>query len=406
MVAAILLLVFIKILLCKTLCHKRALIALVVLIGYLFISALDMIWLFNVENTPLHPSDPINYYYNAITNPFSEVFAEGHSNMLYPIINWIMSRFWQDPYWFCVWIKIDNCLLAILIYLLLTCKKQSLTAIDYIILFNPYMILTLNRNVRDLYIILFVLMIFVGMGVIKSIRVNKFWLIVSIFLLSITRAILIAPLLAVWFSMKWSKFSKIQKALSLIVITAISIIGFDLLIKESMNQMISSMAYSGQDYEELKPLLSGNYSISAWFAFAKKFVMAFAIFLFTPNPLNYFVEWFSSMTETGAYNIYTGFDNVLIFLGSIYYYIFIVPYIINVFYNYRKYNKHLLLFSLLFTILYSVSYLGQTDIRNHNTFIYFFLASILYSTQRIDIRIKDYIGSILLCLGIHKFSSK
>lgn len=406
MIIAIIFIIFIKLLISNTICRRRRSTAILTLFVYLSISIIDMIWLFNVENAPLHPSDPINYFYNAINHPFSEVFEEGHSNMLYPIINWVMTRFWSNPYWFCLLIKIDNSLLAIIIYLLLTCKNPRLTIFDYIILFNPYLILTLNRNVRDLYIILFVLLIFIGIGVIHSIRINKFWLFVSILLLAITRAILIAPLLVVWFSMQWTKLSNAQKFFVLITIILISIAGLEIMIKESMNQMISSMSYSGQDYEDLRPLLYGEYSLSAWFAFCKKFIMAFSVFLFTPNPLNHIVEWYRSMTETGASNIYTGFDNLLILLGSIYYYVFVVPYIINAFYNYTKYNHQLLLFSVLFAVLYSVSYLGQTDIRNHNTFIYFFLASILYSKYRIKIHIKDCMGSILLCLGIHKFSSK
>lgn len=401
MIISIVLLLIIANLLNRTPNNKRRILTIITLIIYAGISLCDMIWLFQIEEIPLHPSDPSNYFNFVISSSFDKIIEE-KSNIFYPIINWILTRVWIDPYWFCVWIKLDNCLLAVLIYLLLTYKNPKVNHIDFLILFNPYMILTLNRNVRDLYIILFSLIIIIGLGAIKNRKIPKSILFIAIILLGFTRPILLGPLAVSWFILKWNQLNSMKKTLCSILMIGIGILGFEIIIFESMNQMISAMDYSGQDYESLLPLVRGDYSVSAITAFLKTIIPAFAVFILTPNPINFWNDWISNMSVTGASNIYTGFDNGLILLGSIYYYIFIIPYLIYCFFHINKFNKAIICFSILFAILYTISFLGQTDIRNHNTFIFFFLVSIMYSSSPIKLKLRHYITSGLLCLGITK----
>ncbi len=400
MIIGVFFLLAIATLLNRTVNKKRKHLAFGILLLYSIISLFDMYWLFQIEEIPLHPSDPSFYFEEAMKVSFTGIFKDSHTNLFYPVINWLLSRVWYDPYWFCIWIKIDNCLIAVFIYLLLTYKNIRIQTIDYILLFNPYMILTLNRNVRDVYLILFILIIIIGMGAIKNRSLPKSILIIGIILLGVTRPVLLGPLAMAWMIMKWKSFNYPIKVFCVCLSLIIGFSVIEILIHESMNQMISAMDYAGEDFEDLKPLLYGDYSLSSIIAFIKRFILSLAIFLLTPNPFNFYSEWTTNMSITGASNIYTGFDNFLIFVGSIYYYAFIVPYFIYCLMNLKRFNKPILWFSIFYAILYAVSYLGQTDIRNHNTFIYFFLVSIMYSKLPIKLKLQEYIASGLLCLGI------
>lgn len=373
-----------------------------VLLVYFIFSLFDYYWLTVVEDMPLHPSDPTGYYLAIRDISFSEIFELDGSNTFYFIVNWFIYKFWQSPYWLSVWIKIDNCFLAILIYLLLTHKLKKVTKFDYILLFNPYMILTINRNVRDLYIILFVLVILIGLKVVGDLRVKKRWALLCIILLLMTRAILVGPLALIYIFMRLKTISK-QMCCFIIGLLSIGVyVAFPLIFRIMSNQMISSMDYIGEDVADLLPFLQNDYSVGSFLILFKRLLIATFVYLFTPNPINFYSNWVQTMSVTGLSNIYTGFDNMLIVLGGWYNYIFVIPYLIFTLFHWKSLNRPLLLFTFLYAILYIVSFVGQTDIRNHNTFIFFFLATLMHSRHSIKLGIKDYAMSLLLLIGISK----
>lgn len=369
---------------------------------YLSISFIDLIWLFQIERRPFHPSDP-TYYYELIKDiSFIQIFKLESSNSFYLIVNWFFNQFWNNPYWISIWVKIDNCLIAIFIYLFLTYDIKTVSKWDYILLLNPYMILTINRNVRDLYIILFVLIILIGIKAIHNRSISKYWILSAIICLSITRIVLFAPIISVWLYNKWETLSKGTRLISLVFLGIVIVGALSFLLKTVMNQMLSSMEFGGENIEDIMPMLSGDISIPSVIAVVKRLGIATVVFIFTPNPINFFYTWIASMDSTGASNIYTGFDNFLIFIGSIYNYVFVIPYIFYTIFNYKYLNKPLLLFTCIYSILYIVSYLGQTDIRNHNTAIFFFITCLMTSRIRIKLKTKEYLLSLAVCMGIGK----
>ncbi|MDE6479936.1 MAG: hypothetical protein K2L45_06660 [Muribaculaceae bacterium] len=384
----------------KTLNPIRRNLILLFLLLYLIISFLDMLWLFSVEERPLHPSDPTEYYEKVKDLNFTQVLDLESSNSFYFIVNWFLNLFWDNPYWISIWVKIDNCLLAVFIYLLLTHNRHNVTKWDYILMLNPYMILTINRNVRDLYIILFVLVILIGLHTIKNLRLPKICVLCAIFSLSITRIILFAPILAVWLFQKWNTLSKKMRYFGVLIVVVAIFCAFTFIMKTMVNQMVSSMDFGGENIEELMPLISGNYSLGSFVALFKRLLIATFVFVFTPNPINFFNSWMTTMNDIGGSNIYTGIDNFIILIGSLYYYIFIVPYIFYCIFRIRTINKSLILFTVIFSILYIISYLGQTDIRNHNTAIFFFIVSLMNSHSAIKLKTKDYLLSLGACFGL------
>lgn len=402
MIIAFILIFFIGSLINKTNSLVRKNLTIIILLIYLSISFIDLIWLFQIEEQPFHPSDPTHYYELIRDISFIQIFNLESSNSFYLIINWILNQFWINPYWISIWVKIDNCLIAVFIYLLLTYNIKTVSKWDYILLFNPYMILTINRNVRDLYIILFVLIILIGLKTIQNRSISKYWIISAVLCLSITRIVLFAPIMAVWLYNKWGTLSKRVRLISLVFFVIITIGAISFLLKTVLNQMLSSMDFVGENIEDIMPILSGDISIPSVIAVVKRLVIAAVVFIFTPNPINFFNTWIDSMNATGASNIYTGFDNFLIFIGSIYNYIFVIPYIFYTIFNYKYLNKSLLLFTCIYSILYIVSYLGQTDIRNHNTAIFFFIACLMTSHIRIKLKPKEYLLSLVVCIGIGK----
>lgn len=390
---------FIFILFCqlsRTISYNRRILVVVALVIYLLVTLGDFYWLCSIQGEAFHPSDPYNYYYKIIDLHFSEVLRIESSNTFYFIINWFYWKIWGDPFLASFFLKINNVLVYICTYLLLTKKKTAVCYIDYLLLFNPYTIMTLVRNVRDIYIILFVVMILLGIGVIKNNRLNFFWVLIAILLLSITRSILLLPLLIVFFELK-KKYFPVYWRYVLYAFTFILLVLFHAtLIRVVGNQMISSIAYIGEETDAFLPLLDGGISISILKSISIRLCIGLISFIFTPHPVNFILNWLATMDQNGSSGIYTGTDNLLIAMGSIFNYLLVLPLVILCVLNYKKCNRSIFIFVTCYIILYVVSYLGVSDIRNRNTAIFFILASVMFSDYNLKLRRKHY----LIMLGI------
>lgn len=390
----------------KTISDNRRILFLVVAGIYFFISFMDLYWLANVEYRSFHLSDPAEYYNQIQDISFWDIFDIDSSNTFYYIINWIYKQTWESKMFISCLVKINNILILLTTYLLLTYVRESVDKYDFLLLLNPYTIMTMNRNVRDLYIILFVVVILCGFKLLNSkIEVSKFWVFLCIPLLFLTRAILFLPLIVIFCYNIRDRFSKNIQVFICLLFVVLAVIFRYKIIHVVGNQMISAMQYIGEDIEAFLPLLSGSLSITMLLTIIKRITIGTLSFLFTPHPINYISKWFENMNAIGTDGIYTGFDNFLISLGAIFNYLFVIPVVIAFFTNWRKINMNLLIFVVVYIFLYVVSYLGVTDIRNRNTAIFFIILGVLYVYPRIKVSFRDYaITGFLFCV-LFLFSS-
>jgi hypothetical protein len=271
-------------------------------------------------------------------------------------------------------------------FLLITKHKQSIDATDYIWLLNPYTIMVTLRNNRDLFIILFVVMILIGIGVYKGYKLGRGATFFAVIMLLLTRAILLAPLFLVFC---YHNRHLLTKSLRQTVIASI-IIAVLLNIKNIQYtigfQIVSVLIlFTEEPYKEYAEILHGNYGVSVLLLYAKRIAMGLIVFLFSPHPVKYISAWTTNMDSAGAWNIYTGVDNFLISAGSIFSYLFFYPILFAIFLNIKKANKATLLFTISVIILYSVAYLGSTDIRNHNLAFIFVLLTFMFAEQPIKV---------------------
>ena len=139
-----------------------------------------------------------------------------------------------------------------------------------------------------------------------------------------------------------------------------------------IHQTVSALSAIGEDITELKPLIDGDFSFSILIHLLGRLFIGLISFLFTPHPVNYWCSWISEMQEYGSYNIYTGIDNFLIWIGSIYAYLLVLPISLNSILRLRKENSVIYAFIILYIIIYTLAYIGVTDIRNRH-FAFFFI---------------------------------
>ena len=384
---------------------ERKYFSLLVIIIYVFFSMWDYYWLINVDNYPFHPSDPSDYYTETKGLSLKQVLGIESSNQLYFVINWYYNSLWYNPYFISFLVKLNNILIFVSAYLLLTRKAFRFTYVDVLLLLNPYTIMTLVRNVRDAYILLFIAMIVVGMGMIPNNRIKKKWLVLAIFLMSITRAVLLIVFALIFVIKYWKRIPKPAQYIILIFAFVSCGLFWTEMVKIVSNQFISAMSDMGEDIEQYLPLLSGEVSLSILQSLLQRIIIALAVFLFTPHPFNFISDWVDGMDSTGALNIYTGFDNFLISCGTIYNYIFIIPIILAYFLNWRRVDKLTLALSIGFIVLYVVAYLGSTDIRNRNTAIFIILSSIIACNINLKIIPRYYLYTIGIFSFIYFFSN-
>lgn len=405
MLLSIVLICILSLQLNKCLSYQRKLLVFVTLLLYFIISMVDLQWLIHVEHMALHYSDPTNYYNSIIGLDFTEVLQIESSNTFYYIINWIYYKIWNTPYAVSFFVKINNILIFFTAYLLLTRYLKSISYVDLILLFNPYAIMTLLRNVRDAYIILFISIILIGLNLIPRNRIKTIWMFLAIVLLSITRIILLFPLAIIaWHKYKGIFSRKTRIAVYLLLIIFI-IIYHEPIFNIIANQMVSAIIDYGEDPEPFLPLLSGSLDLMTIKLALTRVLKAVIVFLFTPHPYNFIHNWLINMNENGSAGIYTGFDNILISIGTIYMYIFTIPLLIASLFDIKLYNKYILIFSILFVLLYTVFYLGNTDIRNKNTALFFILIGIICNGGKPVIKPQYFIVTSIVFLLIYFFGN-
>ena len=180
----------------QTKSKRRRFLSIILLIFYLLFTIGDLFYLNICFDTSFHPSDPTTYYNLTKDIDFTPMLnLEGVSNLFYLIINWFYNHIYGNTFFISLFLKINNVFLLFISYLLLTRFIKKIYYLDIIILLNPYLLLTVIRNVRDLYIILFVSIIIIGFKFFRNNEIKKKYVIITLFLLFLTRPMFISRIL-------------------------------------------------------------------------------------------------------------------------------------------------------------------------------------------------------------------
>lgn len=410
MVISILFVIFLITLWNRTLSNKRKAAVVIAFFLYLCVTIMDFAFLENVLNRFFHFSDPSVYYEE--TKKFVSIkdilYFEEKTNIFYLAVNYYYNHIYDNPYDISFWIKINNILVILTAYLLLTRKQLTFSMLDVFLLFNPYLIVTITRNVRDAYIILFVAMIILGFKYNSRNKCGLLILFSGILLLLMTRPILLVPFVMILLY-RITKKKPIYKYPIIALSVGVFYIFFYTIVDIIVMQSISAMEYVDEDTTKLASLLDHQYSLSTFLILIKRILIGLASFLFTPHPINYYENWVTKSDLFGTLGIYTGFDNFLIFLGAIYSYIFIIPLSLYYFSHYKKYGDQLFLYIVLYIIIYTIAYMGITDIRNKHFAYFFILIALIYNNFRYKHPIREmgkyYLVTLAIFIGIYFISN-
>ncbi|MBR4793272.1 MAG: hypothetical protein IK038_06350 [Bacteroidaceae bacterium] len=246
------------------------------------------------------------------------------------------------------------------------------------------------------------------MNILKDVKKDHLLLLLGIFLLAITRAILLLPVILVILI----RIIKKNARYIYIIIPVVLFVLFyfrDMIISKIVVQTISAMEFVNEDASEFAELLDQQYSLSTLILLLKRFGIGLVALLFTPHPINYFQEWIMGHGALGDFGIYTGFDNFLIVIGAIYCYVFLIPRLFWYVYNHGRISNELFCFILSFVLIYVVAYLGVTDIRNRHLFFFYMMIDIIYKeserSDAIKIDGKFYLLSLCVFVGLFMISA-
>ncbi len=364
----------------NTVSSKRQITVVWALLFYLFVTTLDLVFLEEILHRSFHFSDPSGYYESTHRLAFLDIFKKldiGHA--FYICINWYYNHIYDSTFVISMWIKVNNILVILTAYLLLTRKLKNFSWIDIILLFSPFLVLTIIRNVRDAYIILFLSMIMMGLKYNKDNQCGSITLVAGIALLAITRPILLVPFIIMFVLRGIQNHPWLKYPIMLCVSIGIYYFFFSIM-DIILNQTMSALAYIDEKelVEELNVLFDHQYSLSTCLLLFKRLIVGGVALLFTPHPVNFISLWLENAEANGTMGIYTGVDNLLISLGSIYNYIFIIPLMLYYFFHYKKYGDNIFWFIVLYIIIYTTAYLGVTDIRNRHLAYFFILIALSY----------------------------
>jgi hypothetical protein len=102
---------------------------------YLLITIFDLGWLEFVNHRSFHLSDPSVYYEIVLGVSFWD--ACQLSPPFYYLYNWYYASIYSNPTIVSLFIKFNNVILCLALFLFVTKKKASVNGIDYFLLCSP-----------------------------------------------------------------------------------------------------------------------------------------------------------------------------------------------------------------------------------------------------------------------------
>jgi hypothetical protein len=394
----------------------RANLVIIAFTSYLCVIFGEQMYLENIFDRSFHVSDPSNYFTQIYHLSFERLldFISGdeyRSNVLYYIINWIFLNNFVDQTATALFLKLTNALVFLTAYLLLINKKNEVDYIDLLILFHPFVYFMLIRNVRDAYILFFLaLFIKAYKGKYKS------WVKYGLMAISFFAMYTIRPFFNVLMALlpSLSVLAAVGRMKKLAMIGAVIALSLFLLSSNAFNiqtRLLSAFlsvvtfheGYNEEREAALTEVVEGDASGGGFiFSYFGRVIQGFAVFLFTPHPINYGTKFLDEEIH-GMWNIYTNFDNTLIVLGSIVNYLIVFPLMIKFFHKINTIDRTISYVVIFFVITYSIFQLGITDPRIKYSFLIFVLLGIKMSPFGLLEIKKDgkyFLGSTILFIGI------
>jgi hypothetical protein len=385
-------------------------------IGYIGVILLEQYYLETVYLRSFHVSDP-SYYFEVVEglsfSQISESIRENvYSNRFYVLLNWMFWYTFRDPSLVAVLMKCTNVIALLLAYLIATEKRSKVDYVDFLILHHPFVYLMAIRNIRDFYIIL-ALVVVVSQFKTADWNRGNVWKIVAASLFMYTLRPFFLVLFGLLFVLRGlAARSSIIRALFLVTTAAIFVLAIILSGSEIytalLSAFISVLATGGElaehSDEYLRAVMDDNSMI---FDFSSQFVFriakAFAVFLFTPHPINSLRTTVFAESSVGFIKMYTDFDEILIALGGMLNYMIIIPILLKVVHKLSVLKCGYAISALFFAATYSIFQLGSTDPRIKYGFIFLLLCgfrdgSIKSLTGRADLIY--YAASFIVFLAI------
>ena len=383
-------------------CHNDKSHYIIALFGlYCIVNVLDTLFLMEVFNLPFHLSDPRNWYFEALNISFHEIWTERLTYAFFYTIEWIYVKVYNDPLVVSLFVRLNNILLIIYTYLLLTKHNKKVGWIDCVMMLNPYILFILCRNMRDIYILFFITIIFLAFNYFENGNtVKKKYGYASILALLTLRPISLIPVGMVYVLQLYRKNKKLGVSLFLLT-SVLVLLNFQQLFHIMLNQSVGVAIANGEDATDLEPLFHST-SFGLFIPLLKRYIVGAVAMFFTPHPLNYYDTWLQFKDNFGTFSIYYWFDNILIILGALFSYIFVVPVIFNYCISNNFWRSTAFQYIAFYFIIYVVGYLGITDIRNHHMVYFLCLALILNTKPSLSHKKISYllVGIIFCALSI------
>jgi len=389
---------------------KRDAVVIFTICVYFFLICLNQLYLENYLFQSFNVSDPIEYYLVVHDLDYSEILGLMKDENVYFLINWFNSLFFSEPSYNSITLKFGNFFVFISIYLLITHKIKNVHALEYIMLFHPYVLFIVIRNVRDFHI--FFLLVSCCLLLMSTISKKKLMIpyILLIGLMYLFRPFYCLLLLLLGFIRLYK--DTIYKKATFFLLLFVSIIFLlvfrEQIIRQFASSFLSVLNLAGESNAESREALtaamqSSSLSFSLIIDFIPRWLIACVSFLFTPHPVSFFNDYLKYSVDH-LYSIYTTFDVFLIVIGGCINYLVIYPLLFHCFFI----RKHIIPYYqtvFLYTLfMYSVFLLGVADIRIRYIFVLFIILSLLHkrgsSFRFVQIKPVSYVLSLFIFIGL------
>lgn len=389
---------------CRHTTRNKQFFVLLLTAFYLIYCIVDLIYLNAELGRSFHFSDPSNYFEEASKmGAFKELLEVGKesTNIFYFVINYIYSHIYGSSSIVSLIVRFNNIALAVYAYLLVTQMTQKVSRLDFVLMMNPFLLTMIARNVRDLYILLFIVLLLLSFNMLPSKRtysskVKYFALAVMVTL----RPVCLIPILVI-ILVKYTKKHKLGGVLAIMALFIVLYLYKDYILQRIVGQFISAADNVGETYEEYIALYNGDISLGSLIPFISRLVKAGVSLIFTPHPYNFSETWIGVNSINGEYGIYTKLDCVMITIGAVISYCFIIPRVITLLFTKEAYKYDSFWYAVIFSLIYATAYLGITDIRNHYIIYALFIIPMFSQLNYVKVPKKVYVivGVIFMFLG-------
>ena len=137
---------------------------------------------------------------------------------------------------------------------------------------NPFLLIMIARNVRDIYILLFIVILLLAYNIIPSIKRYSYGVRCFAIVMMITlRPICLLPLFLIYL-IKFARKRKVLGTLALFLLLVVTYIYKDFVLQKVLGQFMSAASEVGEEFEEYLALYEGQISSSSLIPFFSRLV--------------------------------------------------------------------------------------------------------------------------------------